>query len=104
MVLSKSIVRSSNVPVVSLYMPALSNHLPSEWDGAIKDVKQEVVAIGGCKNASCRFLKPGCTDNNCNSANSVVCRGVLQIPRTKDISAAVLRKLDRRKPYLNSGM
>lgn len=95
MVLSKCRVRHSNEIFISLYIPRLTGHLPSEAVHMIDDVKAAVEMMGGKKNASSRFLNRGCTDVTINgSANTTVCRSVMQIPRRNDIPKNILCLLD----------
>jgi len=91
MVLSKASSRDSNIKMVALYMPGLSPHLPGM---EVSRINKEVIEMGGRTNASYRFLKPGCTDTRCTSANSRVCKGVLKIPRTRDLPPRILCELD----------
>jgi len=53
--------------------------------------------MGGLSNAGARFLKSGCKDSHCNSLNTVPCKGVLQIPRTRNLSKRLLESLDSGK-------
>ena len=78
-------------------MPLALAHLPSAIHSNIDDVKSVAVKMGGKRNASCRFLKSGCQDAICKSTNSVVRKGVLQIPRNKDLPESLLQNLDCRK-------
>jgi len=93
-VLSKSILRHSTATMVSLYMPGLTPHLPMCIQNNLSAIIKEVIELGGKSNASYRFLKPGCTDTFCTSANTRVCRGVLRIARTNDLPVHVLQELD----------
>ena len=83
-----------NDHVISLYIPLLSGYLPEEAHSMLKMVKEMAVDKGGKRNASGRFLKMGCTDQKIVTANSIPCRGVLQIKRTKEINTKLLAKLD----------
>jgi hypothetical protein len=94
MLLSKCNTRTSSEQVISIYMPLLIGHLPSEVTVLIEDIKVATVQMGGRRNASCRFLQRGSTENMCGKGNTIVCKGVLQIPRNKDIPKRLLHELD----------
>lgn len=74
-------------------MPLLTGQLNSEIQNQIDRLKDDVVENGGKRNVSCTFLQRGCQDKICKSSNSIVCRGVLQIPRTI-IQKKLLQQLD----------
>ena len=95
MVLSKTVKRSSRLLHVSLYVPLLRGHLTTEIQHKLDDIKDTVIEMGGQSNAGCRFLKSGCKDTRCTSQNTAPCRGVLQIPRTHNLSRRLLGSLDR---------
>ena len=75
----------------------LIGHLPTDWQDQMAEVKQAAVEVGGRKNASCRFLSHGATDIMIKSSNTTVCRGVLQIPRMRDLPKDVIDGLDSGK-------
>jgi hypothetical protein len=101
MLLSKCNTRTSSEQVISIYMPLLIGHLPSEVTVLIEDIKVATVQMGGRRNASCRFLQRGSTENMCGKGNTIVCKGVLQIPRNKDIPKRLLHELDCSKSLLH---
>jgi len=94
MVLSKSFKRKSKEAYISLYVPHLRGHLTVELQHKLDDIKEAVKQMGGMSNAGARFLKPGCKDTQCSSYNTVPCKGVLQIPRTRNLSKHLLESLD----------
>ena len=93
-----SVTKSSGERVVSIYMPGLRDHLSEVTDFQLTEVRKLLKEIGGCTNASGRFLRESSVpaDTNITSKNSVVCRGVLQFPR-KSITPSFLLKLDSSK-------
>lgn len=86
MIILRTGTRKGN-PMISLYMPLIINHISEDMQRNIEDVKRMTVELGGKRNASCRFLQRGCKDNECNSSNTVVCNGVLQIPRLPEFGS-----------------
>lgn len=74
------------------YLPMLLGYMPIRSEEAA--IKQEVVAIGGKRNASCCFLAQSFTNKVLRSADSHVHKSVLQIPRVK-ISNEVLDTLEQ---------
>lgn len=100
MVLSKCSTRHSIQPMVSIYMPLAVSHLPSNVgsnSSLLEEVKMLAVRMGGRRNASCRFLKSGISETVYKSTNTVVRRGVTQIPRCKEIPRSLLCLLDSGK-------
>lgn len=91
MVLSRTATKHDEMS--SFYMPLLTGQLNSEIQNQIDRLKDDVVENGGKRNVSCTFLQRGCQDKICKSSNSIVCRGVLQIPRTI-IQKKLLQQLD----------
>lgn len=81
--------------VISLYMPALTDHLPSGIKDSLPEVKDAVLDMGGKKNATCRFLKRNSADKVCTSDNIIACRGVLQVPRAKEFPKHLFQILDK---------
>lgn len=94
MVLAKVKTKYAAEPVVSLYLPMLTEYLPPKALLMVLDVKKMAVAMGGKRNASGRFLRRGYTDTVVVTANSTPCKGVLQIPRKNDICDKLLVQLD----------
>ena len=97
MVLSKTVKRQAKDTYISLYMPLFRGHLTVETQSRFDDIKQAVLKMGGKSNAGCRFLKTGCKDTHCTSENTAPCKGVLQIPRSHNLSKKLLRMLDSGK-------
>ncbi|XP_065908179.1 uncharacterized protein [Dysidea avara] len=85
MIISRSGTRKGDV-MISLYMLLLMSHVSEDMQHSIDDIKRMTVELGGRRNVSCRFLQRGCRDTECKSSNTVVCKGVLQIPRLPEFS------------------
>ena len=95
MVLLRTTKRQSKESFISIYVQLLRGHLTTEAQSKMDDIKQSVLEMDGKNNAGCRFLKAGYKDTQCTGNNTITCKGVLQIPRTRThLYKNLLRSLD----------